>query len=218
MPSQLFDIQTQLTFYGAYHTNRINIIIHCICVPLLLWYGLVLLAEAARTTKYLQVVSSNGLQDPGPGFYADCAPRLLGHLIFDLNYSALHAALYLAYYFALEPLAALLYTPQIVLSLLTATAYSRSASHIAHAGILHALSWVAQFAGHGLAEKRAPALLDNLIGAVVLAPFFVHLEILFLLGYKPEMHKRLNNEIGKEITKIRKAKGDQKRAAAAKEN
>jgi uncharacterized membrane protein YGL010W len=53
--------------------------------------------------------------------------------------------------------------------------------------------------------------------AVVLAPFFVHLEILFALGYRPEMHKQLNNEIGKEITKLRKAQGDKRRAAATKE-
>jgi uncharacterized membrane protein YGL010W len=49
--------------------------------------------------------------------------------------------------------------------------------------------------------------------AVVLAPFFVHLEILFELGYRPAMHKRINNEIGKEIAKIKKAQGDKKRAA-----
>jgi uncharacterized membrane protein YGL010W len=50
--------------------------------------------------------------------------------------------------------------------------------------------------------------------AVVLAPFFVHLEVLFGLGYRPAMHKRINNEIGKEITRIRKAEGDKKRAEA----
>jgi 2-hydroxy fatty acid dioxygenase len=91
------------------------------------------------------------------------------------------------------------------------------------------VSWVAQFLGHGLAEKRAPALVDNVIGgtsehvssstisnpltiAIVLAPFFVHLEILFKLGYRPAMHKRINNKIGMEIARIRKAEGDKKRA------
>ncbi|KAJ6599359.1 hypothetical protein DFH09DRAFT_1130839 [Mycena vulgaris] len=200
MPSKVFDVQTQLTFYGAYHSNRINIIIHVICVPLLLWS--------------FQVMAS---QIPVPAFVPAIHHSFSEHLVFDLNYSAIHAALYLAYYFALEPVAALLYTPQLVLSLLTATAYSRSTGHITQAGILHAFSWVAQFLGHGVAEKRAPALLDNLLGAVVLAPFFVHLEVLFMLGYRPEMHKQLNNEIGKEITKLRKAKGDQRRAAAAKQ-
>ncbi|KAJ7095103.1 hypothetical protein B0H15DRAFT_828085 [Mycena belliarum] len=200
MPSKLFDVQTQLTFYGAYHSNKVNVLIHVIFVPILLWS--------------FQVMAS---QIPVPAFVPAIHHSFSDHLVFDLNYSAIHAALYLVYYLALEPIAALLYIPQLVLSLLTATAYSRSSGHIVRAGILHASSWVAQFLGHGVAEKRAPALFDNLIGAVVLAPFFVHLEILFKLGYRPEMHKQLNNEIGKEITKIRTAKGDKRRAAAAKQ-
>ncbi|KAJ7667716.1 hypothetical protein DFH06DRAFT_983759 [Mycena polygramma] len=199
--SKLFDVETQLTFYGAYHSNRINIAIHLICVPLLL-------------CPSFQVLAS---QIPVPSFVPAIHHSFSDHLVFDLNYSALHAALYLAYYCALEPVAALLYTPQMVLSLLTATAYSRSSGHITHAIILHSCAWVAQFLGHGVAEKRAPALFDNLLGAVVLAPFFVHLEVLFKLGYRPELHKQLTNDIGKEITKIRKAEGDQRRAAASKE-
>lgn len=48
--------------------------------------------------------------------------------------------------------------------LLTATAFASRPDALAKAGVLHAVSWIAQFLGHGLAEKRAPALLDNLIG------------------------------------------------------
>ncbi|TFK43241.1 hypothetical protein BDQ12DRAFT_674636 [Crucibulum laeve] len=192
--SDLFNVDKQLTFYGAYHSNRINILVHVICVPILLWTFQVLAAQI-----------------PVPSFIPAIDHKFSDYLIFDLNISAIHAALYLAYYFILEPTAALLYTPQLVLSLLTATAFSHTSAHVQQAALLHAASWVAQFLGHGLAEKRAPALLDNLVGAVVLAPFFVHLEVLFYLGYKPQMHKRLNNEIGKEITKIRKADGDKRR-------
>ncbi|KAJ7781548.1 hypothetical protein B0H16DRAFT_1710746 [Mycena metata] len=199
--SSLFDVQTQLTFYGAYHSNRVNVIIHIICVPLLIWYHILMASEI-----------------PVPTFVPAIHHSFSKHLAFELNWPAIQTALYLAYYFALEPFAALLYTPQMVLSLLTATAYARTPAHITQAIILHVVCWIAQFLGHGLAEKRAPALLDNLLGAVVLAPFFVHLEILFALGYRREMHKKLNNEIGKEITKVRKAKGDERRAAAAKAN
>jgi 2-hydroxy fatty acid dioxygenase len=79
---------------------------------------------------------------------------------------------------------------------------------------MQTICWIAQFIGHGVAEKRAPALLDNLIGAIVLAPFFVHLEILFAVGYRPGMHKRLVNDIGKEIARIKKIEGDKRRAKA----
>jgi len=115
----------------------------------------------------------------------------------------------------------------------------RNPDHIAIAGVIHGLSWIAQFLGHGLAEGRAPALKDNFIAgafvnvnfpslinlvhqcllsslAVVLAPFFVHLEVLFYLGYRPAMRKRITNEIGKQVAKIRRQQGDQKRAADKK--
>ncbi|KAG6907835.1 hypothetical protein DXG01_007217 [Tephrocybe rancida] len=198
-PSKLFDVDTQLTFYGAYHSNKTNVLIHVVFVPVLLWTFQVMASEL-----------------PVPSFVPEVHHRINDYLCFDLNLSAIHAGLYLVYYLILEPTAAILYAPQMILSLLTATAYSSGPGHISRAAMIHGVSWIAQFLGHGLAEKRAPALLDNLVGAVVLAPFFVHLEILFALGYKPEMHKRINNEIGKEIAKIRKAQGDKKRAEAAK--
>lgn len=48
--------------------------------------------------------------------------------------------------------------------------------------------------------------------ALVLAPFFVHVELLFRLGYRPEFQKALHNDIGQEIARIKKAEGDKKRA------
>jgi uncharacterized membrane protein YGL010W len=33
---------------------------------------------------------------------------------------------------------------------------------------LHILSWIMQFAGHGLFERRAPALLDSLVQGIIL--------------------------------------------------
>ncbi len=42
----------------------------------------------------------------------------------------------------------------------------------------------------------------------------MHLEILYKLGYNPELHKIIINDIGKEVTKLRKADGAKKRAAS----
>lgn len=63
-------------------------------------------------------------------------------------------------------------------------------------------AWAAQFIGHGVFEKRAPALLDNLVQALVLAPFFVFMEVLFKFGYRPELQKRVNEAVEKEIKKF----------------
>ena len=42
---------------------------------------------------------------------------------------------------------------------------------------LHIFSWAAQFMGHGLFEKRAPAITTNLKFAL-LAPFFITFEVM----------------------------------------
>jgi uncharacterized membrane protein YGL010W len=62
-----------------------------------------------------------------------------------------------------------MYAPQMTLSMLTAMSLARSGSHTANqVTLLHVGSWIAQFYGHGAHEKRAPALLDNLLGGVYL--------------------------------------------------
>lgn len=65
------------------------------------------------------------------------------------------------------------------------------------------LSWVAQFIGHGAFEGRAPALLDNLVQAFLLAPLFVWMEVLFFLGYRPELRARYHKSVEKEIATFR---------------
>ncbi|KAI0047305.1 DUF962-domain-containing protein [Auriscalpium vulgare] len=199
MSVSAFDVRKQLAFYGAYHSNATNILIHVVFVPVIIWTSKVLIADI-----------------PVPSFVPAVHYTFSDYLAFDLNWSAIFAAIYLAYYYILEPTAAALYTPQWVLSTLTAAAFTRADNHVQIACVVNGLSWIAQFVGHGVAEGRAPALLDNLLGAVVLAPFFVHLEILFTLGFRPEMHKQLKNDVGVELARIKKIEGDKKRAAQRK--
>ncbi|KAH8818577.1 hypothetical protein DL96DRAFT_365146 [Flagelloscypha sp. PMI_526] len=198
MSSHIFNVEKQLTFYGAYHANHTNIVIHMIFVPIIIW-------------TFQVMLSSVGM----PHWFPEVHYQVNDYMAFDLNWAAIQAALYLVYYFILEPVATILYIPQVAVSLLTATAFKDRPNALIIAGVLNVLSYIAQFVGHGVFEGRAPALLDNLLQANVLAPFFVHLEMLFSIGYRPKFHKRLTNEIGKEITRVRKANGDKKRAAEA---
>lgn len=56
---------------------------------------------------------------------------------------------------------------------------------------MFALSWITQFVGHGIFEKRAPALMSNLFFAFI-APFFVTLEVLnTIVGYRNEDIKKI---------------------------
>jgi uncharacterized membrane protein YGL010W len=79
-------------------------------------------------------------------------------------------------------------------------------------------AWIAQFIGHGVYEGRAPALLDNLVQALVLAPFFVFMEMLFFFGYRPELQKRVNEGVSKEILKFRTAKAGHTKVENGKAN
>jgi uncharacterized membrane protein YGL010W len=72
--------------------------------------------------------------------------------------------------------------------------------------VIHVVSWILQFVGHGKFEGRAPALLDNLFQAIFLAPLFVWLEFLFMIGYRPELKSRVDKAVAIEIAKFRAKK------------
>lgn len=92
---------------------------------------------------------------------------------------------------------------------------------------IHIISWIFQFLGHGLAEKRSPKLLDNLVQgntfhffwissscvcvlrieiALVSAPYFVFFEVLFFLGYRPKLYKEVMIEINKDVADFKASK------------
>ncbi len=64
---------------------------------------------------------------------------------------------------------------------------------------LHIFSWLTQFVGHGIFEKRAPALLDNLL-LMFVAPFFFVFEVLNIVGgYKAKEVREWNKVVALEI-------------------
>ncbi|GAM90898.1 hypothetical protein ANO11243_089440 [Dothideomycetidae sp. 11243] len=180
------NLEKQLQFYGAYHHNPINIAIHITCVPLILITGILFATNTPALTvpDYLQV------------------PNL------PLNLGTAAGITYATLYVLMEPVAGTMLAPLLVggtaaANYLTST-YGAAANYWALA--LHVVAWLAQFVGHGIFEGRAPALLDNLVQALFLAPFFVWLEILFSLGYRPELKARLDKAVQKDIQKFKGSK------------
>jgi 2-hydroxy fatty acid dioxygenase len=112
---------------------------------------------------------------------------------------------YCCLYVLLEPvagtaLAALLLASTAWANHLTST-YGMTANY--YALVAHVGSWIAQFVGHGKFEGRKPALLDNLFQAFFLAPLFVWLEVLFMLGYRPDLQQRIESLVLEDIAKFR---------------
>lgn len=124
------------------------------------------------------------------------------------NAGTIAAVSYSTLYILMEPVAGGLLAPLII----GGTAYANYLTSTYGATVnswalgVHICSWLAQFVGHGKFEGRAPALLDNLVQALFLAPFFVWFEILFFLGYRPELKARLDRAVEKEVKKFRESK------------
>jgi uncharacterized membrane protein YGL010W len=180
------NLEKQLVFYGSYHHNNVNVKIHMLCVPPILFTSFLLLTNTPAV--------------PLPSWLS--VPNL------PLNVGTAAAVLYSTLYVLMEPVAGAMVVPILV----GGTAYANhltsayGAAANSWAGAINIACWIAQFIGHGKFEGRAPALLDNLVQAIFLAPFFVWFEILFKLGYRPELKRRIDQAIELEIQKVQKSK------------
>jgi uncharacterized membrane protein YGL010W len=85
------------------------------------------------------------------------------------------------------------------------TKYNRTKVNAIAAGV-HVASWILQFIGHGKFEGRKPALLDNLVQALFLAPLFVWYEVLFKLGFYKNLRKEVDSAIEVELKKLKAKK------------
>lgn len=122
----------------------------------------------------------------------------------ELNLGTIGALLYSGLYLLLEPVAGFALAA-MCMSAAAAGNYCKaqdSEATLKGAIAVHIACWILQFIGHGAFEKRAPALVDNLIQAIFLAPMFVWLEILFFLGYRPELQARVDKQVKAEIAKL----------------
>ncbi|PNS18597.1 hypothetical protein CAC42_5136 [Sphaceloma murrayae] len=182
------NLEKQLQFYGAYHHNPVNVAIHITCVPLILMTAF--------------TFGTNTPSIPLPS--AITVPNL------PANLGTIACITYASLYLLMEPVAGAMLAPLLLggtafANYLTST-YGATANYWALG--LHIFSWVAQFVGHGIFEGRAPALLDNLVQALFLAPFFVWLEVLFFLGYRPELKARLDAAVAKDVQKFKESKSN----------
>ena len=125
------------------------------------------------------------------------------------NLGTIVTLIYVTLYILMEPVAGGILAPILLggtaYSDYLTTTYGATANYWA-LGVFTS-SWVAQFIGHGVFERRAPAILDNLVQSLVLAPFFVWMEVLFFIGYRPELKSRVDSAVEKEVDRYRKSHG-----------
>ncbi|KAF9584178.1 hypothetical protein BGW38_007333 [Lunasporangiospora selenospora] len=203
--SRVFDLKYQLLQYGSHHHHPWNVGIHLTCIPLILWSGLV---WGARTGPLIAAPSAAAVASGAP--LAVALSKV--YQVLPPNFSVLAMVAYTTYYTKLDKVAGLLTAP-IFLGLAAHATHFQSTNPNANKIALgiHVFAWVMQFIGHGVYEKRAPKLLDNLLQALVLAPYFVVYEVLFYFGYRPQLKKELDVLIKADIAEFKA-----KKAAAKK--
>ncbi|KEH33299.1 2-hydroxy-palmitic acid dioxygenase mpo1 [Medicago truncatula] len=165
----LLDLEKHFAFYGSYHSNPKNIIIHILFVWPILFTALV------------------HLYFTPPLFHCYVLNFINPILIFNLGF--VFAVVYGLFYAALDIKAGSFAAVLTFLCWVGASFVAKSIGYeLAWKVVLatQLFCWAGQIFGHYVFEKRAPALLDNIAQAFLMAPFFVVLEILqSSIGYEP---------------------------------
>ncbi|CAD8145048.1 unnamed protein product [Paramecium octaurelia] len=178
------DIVNFYSSYGSYHNNLVNKAIHLVCIPLIL-------LSAVQIMNHYTFTIDTG-----------CCKLNIGLIMLFVL-----ALVYMAVDFLSGILASSFY---ISVTLLLNQHFANAdeaqwSHHLCVATTFQVTCWILQFIGHGVFEKRAPALLDNIL-QIFVAPDFVFLEIMFFLGYKPQIHKACQVQIENSIKQFRNDK------------
>jgi uncharacterized membrane protein YGL010W len=211
-----FNLEDALTFYGSYHNNRINQIIHVIFVPCIVWTAFVIL-HYLNINWLLQLF---GMKLLSLTHFA-ILPTLLNpfsylpHFItlfieenFQFSAGTLLCAVLCVYYLTLTKgvrTSAITYDIFLCFLVITSGYYYRTTNYAWQSALLlHAFSWYMQIhPGHKIFEQRNAALTDNFFKGVALGPLFAWFEILFWCGWNPTLRARLQKRIDANIATYR---------------
>lgn len=194
-------LEDQFSFYLSYHNNRVNQLIHIICVWPILISGQVMMAYSKSVSNYLP----QQLQAFIPQSIS--IPVNNSTLTFETNILLFVSLYYATFYASTEQpiglLAALFVISGYLFSQYAIVAYENA---FQVALIIHVICWIAQFYGHGVHEKRSPALIDNPRQALIFAPLFVLIEIAAPFGYKADFMKKMQKIAEANIREFKKGK------------
>ncbi len=163
-------LSDQMSVYAAYHRNPTNRFIHYIFVPAIVWTLMVAL-------DLVPLANIAGID-------VTLAFPVVGALL--LWYLALDLALGIA--------SVAVFTVLLVTAIQMNVALASPRMSLLIASGLFVASWVFQFIGHGVWEKRRPALVDNAF-QVLVAPMFLVSEVAFSLGMKKALEAEVDEKM-----------------------
>ena len=180
--------------YGKFHNNVVNQVIHVIFVPIIVYTWYVMMCHLIPPLML-------GFDIP---IFGD---RIGGGFWINIFVSV-------AYFFVDWQVAAgvaMWYWPAMVLGNYTWMHHGHETYWGYHQfwfmNAVNIFSWTTQFIGHGVFEKRAPAILDNL-GFALLAPFFITFEVMnVIFGFREGKNmQQLRKLIEQDISEFHASK------------
>ena len=176
-------LESAFAFYASYHSDKTNQLIHIFCVWPILFTAQIFLAYTPAVLPAYPIA----------------------------NWSLIVSVFYMLYYFIIEQpgIAGPIASALVLGGYLFATAVHASTPDVWKIALfVHVACWAAQIYGHQAHEGRSPAFLDNMAQALLFAPLFVLLEVMFHFGYKPEFQKKATALASKNIAEFRHARAE----------
>lgn len=155
-------LEEQMAFYAAYHQDARNKATHFIGVPIIILSLFIPLAWLRLDFGGVAITAAMVV----------AAALIVYYLILDVPLAIVTLAVFIALGWLGNRIAAL-----------------GAAQAWAWFGVLFVGGWILQLVGH-VYEGRRPALADNLF-QIFVAPIFLAAEAFFALGYKKELHERV---------------------------
>jgi uncharacterized membrane protein YGL010W len=198
-------VNEALAFYGVYHRDPTNQVVHFFGVPCIIWSLMVFLSHLKLATPQLL-----SFKIPTVTLFGGSAARLPPH---PANYATLVVLGYVIFYLQLDPFGGALYAPFAYWMYIAAVSTTlrdqqiaskeeQSSSSPAHwtgtgkalrkAFFFHILGWYVQIhLGHHVYEGATPAALNSLGGALTTAPLFAFYEGLWFVGIHTDLQERV---------------------------
>lgn len=152
--------QQKLMFYKNYHKNYINVLVHTLCIPSIVWsiFGL-----ANIFGKHIGI------------------PQLLYYKFMP---SILIYTIYMIYYYIIAPRKIFWSTLYFYYAILIESnrSYSININYNIYIYV-HILGWIIQIMSHKVFEGNSPALFDGIIQSLTTAPIFIVQELKQIIPY-----------------------------------
>ena len=203
-----FDNATEaMAFYGVYHSQPLNQLIHFFGVPLLLWTVIIFQAHLPFSSHVIMQ------QLPGiPAHYVSWATISMAfYIVSYLRMDLFGGTLYLFILYAIYA-SAVRWTAQdqrklaqeeiMLASTSSASSLSKKQAHTSSwtgtgrvlkwASLAHILAWYVQIhPGHKISEGGQPALMQSLGGALYSAPLFAFYEGIWFVGLRWQFQQQV---------------------------